>query len=151
MRMNEPRSSSSLLVRYSFRVYDISHVFIFVRNSFIAENFQKAEELGESNARLAEIMVLHSQFFEQIKILRNKVNTIVSGLNEETANAITTSVSNHSVHQSPSTDFSGFYDFYMVKDRDGYAFSIYLTLRSASCVPIFLPTALKNSAVSEYF
>ncbi|OZC07366.1 hypothetical protein X798_05594 [Onchocerca flexuosa] len=65
---------------------------------------KKAEELNEYTLKLTQLSTLHSQLYEQIKSLKPKVNTIVSGQNGSVPNAVPTSLSNHSVNKSPSVD-----------------------------------------------
>lgn len=59
---------------------------------------------------MTQLSTLHSQLYEQIKNLKPKVNTIVSGQNGDVPNAVTTSLSSHSVNKSPSVDSSMFYN-----------------------------------------
>ncbi|KAM3725267.1 Intersectin-1 [Dirofilaria immitis] len=65
---------------------------------------KKAEELNECALKLTQLSTLHSQLYEQIKSLKPKVNTMVSGQNGDVPSAVPTSLSNHSVNKSPSVD-----------------------------------------------
>ncbi|CAG9540234.1 unnamed protein product [Cercopithifilaria johnstoni] len=65
---------------------------------------KKAEELNECTLKMTRLSTLHSQLYEQIKNLKPKVNTIVSGESGDVPKSVTTSLSNHSVNKSPSVD-----------------------------------------------
>uniref|UniRef100_A0A1I7VHU6 Intersectin-1 n=1 Tax=Loa loa TaxID=7209 RepID=A0A1I7VHU6_LOALO len=65
---------------------------------------KKAEEFNECTLKLTQLSTLHSRLYEQIKNLKPKVNTIVSGQNGNVPNAVTTSLSNHPVDKSASVD-----------------------------------------------